>query len=150
MQFVHAQSDSLGKNNTVSLEVGKSGLILNMSYDKRINKNWGYRFIVGSNFSNSIRVISFGGGGFYLTGKNRHWFELGMDLQYIIANEISDDQRGFSFVYPDYTVHTFYPSLNIGYRNYGKKLMFRIGASPGIIDGNFFADAGYIGLGFRF
>jgi hypothetical protein len=62
--------------------------------------------------------------------------------------EESDDQRGIP-VYPDYSVETVYPSLNIGYRMCGDNTIFRIGFSPGIIKSEFIP-GGYLSFGFRF
>jgi hypothetical protein len=138
------------KANAVSFELGKTGLIYNLTFDhKASTKNFGFRLGVGSNLAEYLNAIVVGGGGYYLVGRTNHFLELGADLQYLIVNEVSDDQRGFAFVYPDYSIKTFYPSLNIGYRTYGKQTMFRIGFSPGIID-NGFVPGGYMSFGLRF
>ncbi len=71
-------------------------------------------------------AFTFGGGGYYLTGKRSSFLELGADLNDLIVIEGSDDQRGFVFVYPDYSINTYYASLNLGYRKYGKSSLFRI------------------------
>jgi hypothetical protein len=138
------------KVNALSFEIGKTGLIYNLTFDhKAASKDLGFRLGAGSNLAKYLNAISVGGGGYYLIGKTSHFLELGLDLQYLIVNEVSDDQKGFSFVYPDYSVRTFYPSLNLGYRAYGKRTLFRIGFSPGLIESNF-VTGGYIGIGFRF
>ena len=72
-----------------------------------------------------------------------------MDIHYLKIDEISIDQRGFVFVYPDYSISTYYPSLNLGFRNYGNKTMFRIGFSPGFIKDDF-VPGGYGSFGIRF
>jgi hypothetical protein len=146
----NAQKAGKPKLNAVSFELGKTGLIYNLSYDHKLRtKNYGFRFGVGSNLGSYLSAITVGGGGYGLIGKSGHFLELGADLHYIIVDEISDDQKGFAFIYPDYSVKTLYPSLNIGYRNYGKSHLFRIGFSPGIIK-NDFVPGGYISCGVRF
>ena len=146
--FCKAQTTS--KINAVSFELGKTGLIYNLTFDhKAATRNFGFRIGAGSNFAEYLNAITFGGGGYYLVGKTNRFLELGMDLQYLIVDEVSDDQKGFSFVYPDYSIKTFYPSLNLGYRAYGKQTLFRIGLSPGVID-NDFVPGGYMSFGLRF
>ncbi len=138
------------KVNAVSFELDKTGLIYNITFDhKAATKNFGFRVGAGSNFAQYLNAISVGGGGYYLVGKTRHLLELGLDLQYLIVDEVSDDQKGFSFVYPGYSIKTFYPSLNLGYRAYGKRTLFRIGFSPGVID-NEFVPGAYTSIGLRF
>ena len=63
----------------------------------------------------------------------------------------SDDQKGFAsiFVYPDYPLKTIYPSINLGYRRYGKNSLFRVGLAPGMIQGKLIP-GGYISYGFTF
>jgi hypothetical protein len=148
MTICTAQTTS--KLNAVSFEIGKTGLIYNLTFDhKAATKNFGLRLGVGSNFAKYLNAISIGGGGYYLVGKTNHFLELGIDLQYLIVDEVSDDQKGFSFVYPDYSIKAFYPSLNLGYRAYGKRILFRVGFSPGVIDDDF-VPGGYISFGLRF
>jgi hypothetical protein len=150
MQFCNAQSPGKSRSNALSLELGKSGLIFNLSYDHKFNsKNLGLRAGAGSNFANNLNAKSFGGGVYYLWGKANRYFETGIDMQYLIVNERSDDQKGVSLVYPDYAVKTTFPSLNMGYRCYGKNTLFRAGFSPGMIVGKF-VPGGYISYGFTF
>jgi hypothetical protein len=144
----NAQTTS--KTNAVSFELGKTGLIYNLTFDhKASTKNFGFRLGVGSNLAKYLNAIAVGGGGYYLIGKTNRFLEFGADLQYLIVDEVSDDQKGFAFVYPDYSIETFYPSLNVGYRAYGKRTLFRIGFSPGIIE-NDFVPGGYMSFGLRF
>lgn len=134
----NAQTIEKSKLNAISFELGKTGLIYNLTFDhKSATKNFGFRLNVGSNIAKYLNAISVGGGGYYLVGKTNKFLELGMDLQYLIVDEVSDDQKGFAFVYPDYSIKTFYPSLNFGYRAYSKRTLFRIGLSPGLIDSDF-------------
>jgi len=143
-----AQTNS--KLNAVSFELGKTGFIYNLAFDhKAATKNFGFRLTVGSNFAKYLNAMLVGGGSYYLVGKTNHFLELGMDLQYLLVDEVSDDQKSFSFVYPDYSINTFYPSLNLGYRVYSKSTLFRAGVSPGLIDGDF-VPGGYVSFGLRF
>ena len=146
----NAQTIEKSKLNAISFEIGKTGLIYNLTFDhKSATNNIGFRLNVGSNIAKYLNAISVGGGGYYLVGKTNHFLELGMDLQYLIVDEVSDDQKGFAFVYPDFSIKTFYPSLNFGYRVYGKRTLFRIGLSPGLIDSDF-VPGGYLSLGLLF
>lgn len=144
------KAQNASKLNTVSFELGKTGLIHNLTFDqKAAAKHFGFRIGVGSNLAKYLNAVAFGGGGYYLIGKTSRFFELGVELQYLIVDEVSDDQKGFAIVYPGYSIKTFYPSLNLGYRAYSKQTLFRIGFSPGIIDGEF-VPGGYISYGLRF
>ncbi len=148
----NGQSDEKPKLNALSFELGKTGLIYNLSFDHKLaSKNVGYRISVGSNLEKYLNLISIGAGGYYLVGSKNKFFELGLDIQYLSVVEVSDDQLGFAsiFVYPNYSINTIYPSLNIGYRRYRKKSLFRIGFSPGLIRGELIP-GGYISLGVRF
>ena len=136
--------------NVLSFELGKTGLIYNLYFDHKIaRRQFGFRVGAGSNFSQYLNAITVGGGGYYLAGRQSRFLELGVDMQYMNVDEVSDDQKGLSFVYPDYSIKTIYPSLNVGYRSYGKRTMFRFGVSPGLIDKEF-VPGGYISYGFRF
>jgi hypothetical protein len=77
------------------------------------------------------------------------FLKTGVDIQYLIVDEVRDDQKGFAFVYPDYSTKTPYLSLNLGYRSYGNRTMFRVGLSPGLI-GNDFVPGCYISYGLLF
>lgn len=148
--FCFAQTNAKPRYNVLSFELGKNGLICNLNYDHKFTeKNFGFRFGAGSNFAQQLSAMTVGGGGYYLVGKQNRFLELGIDLQYLVVDEVSDDQKGVSLVYPDYPINTFYPSLNIGYRSYGKGTLFRVGASPCVIDSKFVPGA-YISFGFRF
>jgi hypothetical protein len=144
-----AQATLKPKHNVLSFELGKTGLIYNVNFDHKLaEKNFGFRVVAGSNFAQYLNAITVGGGCYYLAGRQNRFLELGIDLQYLKVDEVSDDQRGFSFVYPDYSIKTPYLSLNLGYRRYGKTTMFRIGLSPGLIDKQF-VPGGYVSYGFR-
>ncbi|MBI5856301.1 MAG: hypothetical protein HZB42_01520 [Sphingobacteriales bacterium] len=138
------------KVNALSFELGKTGLIYNLNFDHRIkNKNIGYRASIGSNFAKYLNVFSAAGGGYFLIGKKKILLEIGIDAGLLNVDEISDDQRGLTLIYPDYSIKTFYSSLNAGVRIYSQKSLFRAGVSPGIIkDG--FLPGGYISFGFLF
>ncbi|MEO6819106.1 MAG: hypothetical protein ABI204_05225 [Ginsengibacter sp.] len=145
-----AQTNLNLKNNALSFELGKTGLIYNVNFDHRFkNNNLGFRLSVGSNFAKYLQAFTTGAGGYYLLGNETNFLELGIDLNYLSVDEISDDQRGFTFLSPDYPVKTLYTSANIGYRRYGKSTLFRIGVSPGLIK-NDFLPGGYVSFGVRF
>lgn len=145
-----SQADRAPAASAISFELGKTGLIYNLAFDHRFAKyNLGFRVVAGNNFSNNLQVLTAGGGAYYLVGRLRRFLELGFDLQYMVVHERSDDQRGFPLVYPDYPTRAIYPSANIGYRNYGKRTLFRIGFAPGVIDGNL-VPGGYISYGLTF
>ncbi|TDH26975.1 hypothetical protein EXU57_09225 [Segetibacter sp. 3557_3] len=124
-------------------------MVYNLAFDhKPAAGNFGFRIVAGSNFGRYLNAKTIGGGVYYLAGKQDRFLELGADLQYLVVNENSDDQRGFSFVYPNFSVKTLYTSLNIGYRYYRKQSMFRIGLSPGLLAGKPIP-GGYICYGIR-
>jgi hypothetical protein len=140
------------KLNAVSLEVGKTGLIYNLNFDHKLaSKNFGFRLGAGSNLGPYLNVISAGGGIYHLIGRTQNFFELGLDIQYLIVDEVSDDQLRFAsiFVYPDYSIQTIYPSINLGYRQYGKNTLLKFGFSPGIIKREIIP-GGYISFGITF
>jgi hypothetical protein len=145
-----AQTISNSRNNALSFELGKSGLIYNLNFDHRFqDKDFGFRFGVGSNFAKYLQAFTTGAGGYYLVGHEINFLELGIDLNYLSVDEVSDDQKGFSLIYPNYSIKTFYASANFGYRRYGKSTLFRIGVSPGFIK-NEFLPGGYISFGLTF
>ena len=130
----------------LSFELGKTGIIFNLNYDQKFSK-FGFRVGVGSNFDKYLKAITFGGGLFYLMGKEKNFFEAGAELNYLGIEKFSDDQkRGISLVYPNYETKTFLANINLGYRVYFKKLLFRIGASP-CVTKNEFIPGGYISIG---
>jgi len=148
--FSRAQTFQKFKPNALILEIGKTGLLYNLSFDHRFKDHHaGVRVGIGSNFAKYLNAFSTGGGAYYLFGKSERSFELGVDLNYLSVNEISDDQKGFALIYPSYTIKTFYASLNCGYRKYKNKSLFRIGISPGIIK-TALIPGGYISYGFIF
>ena len=54
----NAQTESHQKNNALSLELGKSGLIYNLNFDHKFqNKDFGLRFGLGSNFQNTCKRL---------------------------------------------------------------------------------------------
>lgn len=148
MTICNAQTSP--KINAVSVELGKTGFIYNLTFDHKVARgNFGFRVGAGTNFARYLNGVSVGGGGYYLLGKTDRYLELGVDFQYLSIDEVSDDQKGFAFVYPDYTIRAFYPSLNLGYRVYSKRTLFRTGLSPGFVDSDF-VPGGYISFGLRF
>jgi hypothetical protein len=148
--FCFAQVSEKPKQNALSIELGKNGLIYNVNYDRKLStKNFGFRFGAGSNLAKYLNAKTVGGGAYHLVGKTSRFLELGVDLQYLVVDEVSDDQAGFAFVYPDYSIKAPYPSMNIGYRVYGKRTLFRIGFSPGLIKSDF-VPGGYMSYGLTF
>ena len=144
--FSRAQTKPL--LNSLSLEIGKTGLIYNLIYDHQFLNKFGIKVGGGSNFSaNNAKTV--GGGVYYLLGKSKHHFETGLDLYYLSIQRYSDDQKPILFVYPGFTTEGLFTSLNIGYRRYGKKSVFRVGLAPGIMT-VFFIPGFYISYGIRF
>jgi hypothetical protein len=146
----NAQTVFHQKSNAISFELGKSGLIYNLNFDHKFQgKSFGLRFGLGSNFSKYLQAFTTGAGGYYLIGHKKNFFELRVDLNYLSVDEVSDDQKGFPLIYPNYPIKTFYASANVGYRKYGRKTLFRIGVSPGFIKDNFLP-GGYVSFGLTF
>lgn len=145
-----AQTNSNPKNASLSFELGKNGLIYNAVFDQRFeDKDFGYRIAIGSNFGKYLKASTSGAGGYYLTGRENSYLELGVDFYYLSIEELSDDQRGVALITPSYPIKTFYASANIGYRMYQKNTLFRIGISPGFTKDTF-VPGGYLSFGFRF
>lgn len=145
---VLAQAQGQSKNNAMFLELGKTGVMYNLGFDHRIaNKSVGLRMTLGSNFGSNVNAFSTLGGAYYLFGQKNNHLEFGVDIGYLKTDEISDDQ--FALFYPDFSISTFYTSMNIGYRRYGQKTVFRIGISPGFIKTGSIR-GGYISYGFTF
>ena len=143
-----AQKYSNEKINAVSFELGKTGLLYNINFDHKFKNDVGVRLGIGSNLNKYLSVFTAGGGSYYLLGHSKNFLELGIDLFYLSVEENSDDQKGFPLIYPDFPIKTYYVSANIGYRRYGAKTLFRIGASPGFIKDKFLT-GGYISYGLR-
>ena len=146
----NAQAVTKLKDNALSFELGKTGLIYNINFDHKFkDHNFGLRVCMGSNFYKYLTLFTTGAGGYYLKRIQNNFLELGVDINYLTVDEVSDDQKGVTLIYPNYAVNTYYASANIGYRRYGKKTLFRIGFSPGIIK-NDFLPGGYISYGLTF
>ena len=150
MTVCNAQTNDKVKSNSLSFELGKTGLIYNLTFDHKFkDKNFGVRVGIGSNFSKYLPLFSTGAGGYYLIGKRKSFLELGVDINYLNVDEVSNDQRGVNLFYPNYSIKTYHASMNIGYRTYGKRSLFRIGVSPGLFK-NGFIPGGYISYGLTF
>jgi hypothetical protein len=132
----------------ISFELGKIGFIYNLNYDQKFSQ-FGFRLGAGYNFGKYLQAATIGGGMYYLAGKRRKFFEIGPELHYLSVDEISDDQRGISLIYPNYPTKTFLASMNLGYRSYSKKILFRTGISPSLTK-NEFIPGGYISVGLFF
>ena len=145
-----AQINNNAKNQSLLFEFGQTGLIYNLSYDHTFhNKRWGLRAQVGSNLVKYLPLFKMSAGGFTLIGNQKHFLELGANAGYINVNEVSDDQRGVILFYPDFPLKSFFANADIGYRNYGKKTIFRVGFAP-LVFKEGFVPGGYLGFGFRF
>jgi len=149
--YVHSQSrPSVPGRNAVSFEIGKNGLVFNLSLDHKVqNNNFGFKANIGSNLNvNTISIIP-GGGVYYLFGKDRKFLELGLDMYYYYVDSPQDDVVGLPLFFPNSDSNTLYPSLNIGYRKYKRKGIFRCGLSPGYIK-PYFIPGAYVSWGFSF
>lgn len=90
----NAQTTIKIKNNALSLELGKTSLIYNLTYDHKLrNKNFGFRVIAGSNLAKYLQAYTVGAGSYYLIGKRSSLFELGVDLNYLSVDEVSDEKE---------------------------------------------------------
>ncbi len=146
----NAQAAEKTKLNAVLLELGKTGLIYNIVLDHKFKeKSFGIRVDIGLHTARYLTLLTTGAGGYYLVGKSKSVLELGIDVNYLSVNDVSEDVKEIPLVYPDYSVKTLYTSLNIGYRKYSDKTLFRIGISPGFIKSGF-VPGGYISFGFMF
>jgi hypothetical protein len=145
-----AQTSELNRQNALSLEIGKSGLIYNLNFDHRFkDNNFGYSLRAGSNFNKYLKATDFTLGGYFLNGITKNFLELGLDLGYLSVHEVSDDQKRGSLLFPNHTIETFTMNFNIGYRKYGKHDLFRVGLSPGLYKEGFLPGA-YISYGVSF
>ena len=146
------QSTNGPNRNALSFELGKTGLIYNLNFDHRlVNKNFGFRIVMGSNLGQHLTFNVLGGGVYYLKGNTHHFFEAGIDLQKISVMQVNGDQQGTHavLVYPDYPVATLSPSCNLGYRMYGKRTLLRVGLAPSLIKSEF-VPGGYFSFGITF
>ncbi|MET0243771.1 MAG: hypothetical protein ABW174_09885, partial [Flavitalea sp.] len=137
------------QTNSISYELGKNGFIHNFVFDHKLKSStFGLRGFAGSNFGRYNHAFLIGTGVYHLVGKQKYFLELGADVAYFKHLNAGEDQKGAGLVYPDKELSTIYPSANIGYRYMGRKLLFRIGISPGIA-GRVFIPGGYMSLGFK-
>src|SRR5215213_4234967 len=138
------------KTDAISFELGKSGLIYNLTFDHKFKgRNFGVIVGAGSNLAKYLNAFKIGGGPYFLVGQIKHFLEMGIELHYLIVDEVSDDQKGFAIVYPNYSVKSYYATFNLGYRLIGNRNLFRIGISPGFIKDDFVPGA-YISFGILF
>ena len=147
---IWAQSGIATKNNSLSFEIGKNGLIYNLCYDKTLkNKNLGFRLFAGANFAHWFNAKTAGAGAYFIPGSKKDKFELGIDISYLRIDETSGDQKSFTILAPKEPTNTYYGSLNLGYRHYSRNTIFRIGLSPGFIPTKLLPGA-YASFGFLF
>jgi hypothetical protein len=137
------------KNNALSVELGKVGLIYNAVFSHTIkNKNYGYKINAGTNFSTYQKLLQAGVGAFYIKGKKNNFVELGLDLNYLNYNEVSDDQRGINLLLLKKYTKTLYSNVNLGYQYSNNNNLFRVGFSPGVMNTGF-VFGGYISFGIK-
>jgi hypothetical protein len=149
-----AKAQSLKNTNrhAAGIEAGKLGLILHLIYDYRFqNLKWGLRANAGTNFEKYLDVYQAGAGVYYLLGKKNDHLELGLDINYYYASEVSDDQITFIPLIPVRNASTMFTSGNLGYRHYGLRTVIRVGISQGYIHSvkNYYTGA-YLSFGFTF
>ena len=145
-----AQTTLKPKLNAISFELGKTGMVFNLAYDRLLkNEKVGLRAIIGSNLGTYLTAITSGGGAYYLVGNKKHAFEVGANLSYLEVNKGSDDQRSGEFIYPDHSIKTYYASANFGYHLKTSKGLFRLGVSPGFTKEGFIPGA-YLNFGVVF
>lgn len=135
----------------LSIEIGKTGAIFNLTYDRKgETAKLGWRAFAGSNLGRYLHLLNVGGGAYYLAGKRSSFLELGLDLSYLNVDVSSDDQfRLGNLVAPAYETSTVYTSFNIGYRYYGRKSLFRVGIAPGFTNREWLP-GGYMSYGVCF
>lgn len=137
------------KQNALSVEIGKTGAIFNVTYDRKSETaKVGLRAIAGSNFGSHINVVNVGGGAYYLAGKSVNSLELGTDILYLHVNVDSEDFRSGNLVAPAYNTRTLFTSFNIGYRHTGRNTLFRVGIAPGFTKQEWLP-GGYLSYGVR-
>jgi len=146
---LNGQRNEPFSTNSISVEVGKTGLIYSIVFDRMIKNNLGLRVTAGTSFSSYLRAFSTFVGPYYLVGSNTKYLELGVDIGYLSINENITRRGNRAFIFPDFSIKTYYLNANVGYRKYGKKTMFRFGASPGYSKSGPFPGA-YISYGLRF
>lgn len=147
--YATGQQDMLKPLNTLSVELGKTGIIWGAYWDKKFaSGKSGFRVGGGHNFGRYYSAGMIGGGVYRLLGGDRDFFETGVDVVLFTGTLISDDQvSGLGdIVYPRVTIAAIYPSVNLGYRRYGKKNIFRMGIAPSYLNKEFFT-GGYISFG---
>lgn len=150
LNFCSAQNKSAAGKNAISLEVGKLGLIYNLTFDHQVaGQRFGYRIFAGSNFEKYLNANNAGAGAYYLVGGGSDFLETGIDLSYLSVEQNSDDQVGVPLFFADDPIKTYYATVNIGYRRSGNKTLFRTGFSPGFTKKGF-VPGGYISFGIAF
>jgi hypothetical protein len=96
-----------------------------------------------------LNLFKIGGGPYFLVGQTNNFLEMGIDVYYLVVDEVSDDQKGFAIVYPNYSVQSYYATFNLGYRHISTTKLYRIGISPGFIKNDFVPGA-YLSFGILF
>ncbi len=68
----NSQKIDVAHHNALSIEIGKTGMIFDLTYDHKFKTNsFGFRVIGGSNLGRYLTLKTFGGGGYSLIGKKK-------------------------------------------------------------------------------
>jgi len=137
--------------NAVSFEIGKTGLIVNVAYERlMIADKFGLRVDAGKSFGRYHSLAQAGVGAFVLLGNGSFTGEAGVDVHYLSVDKSSDDQNpGLGLIYPDFSTKQNCPSVFIGGRRYKKNSLFRIGVA-GVLISERVIPGGYVSLGRTF
>src|SRR5688572_17083518 len=146
--FLISNAQEKTRANSLSIEIGKTGLLPSLTYDHQFPIRLGIRAGGGFNSFYRFKVKTAGGGLYYLFGNKKGHLETGIDFYYLYTHDSWDDVVVSPLFYPDYSAEGLYTSMNIGYRSSGK-VITRIGFSPGVFEEKF-VPGGYISIGLRF
>lgn len=141
--------DSIWRNmKTIIGELGKNGLIPNLLYDHYFFKqHFGFHAGVGSTLFNKYFELRTATIGFYfLIGKKREFYDLGLELQYHYADNHAGDANRFILGSPIDSYKGVFPFLTVGYRRYSNKGVLRMGLAEGLINEEYIPGA-YLGYG---
>ncbi len=108
----HAQTDLI-KKNTLSLELGGTGFLYSLNYDRilLINENMRFTGNVGTWFIPSVKdyldfnIVGVTAGASTLFGKSKHFAEVGVNISYFYMRD-----------YENNIYHTVLQPIRLGYR----------------------------------
>src|SRR5688572_2533382 len=136
--FLISNAQEKTRPNSLSIEIGKTGLLPSLIFDHQFPIRFGIRAGGGYNSFYEFKVKTAGGGLYYLFGNKKRHLETGIDFYYLNTYDSNnDDQVVMPLFYPNYSAEGLYTSINLGYRSCGTSTMFRIGFSPGVFEGEF-------------